>query len=54
VAPYIKQARKAGETGPVHVSISDPSGYTVTVTSDGGQPSTFANPWDVVSKHATH
>jgi hypothetical protein len=53
---YFKQARKAGETGPVRVSIADPSGCTVTVVSGDGnqhqQPE--SNPWDEVLKRATH
>jgi hypothetical protein len=37
VACYIKQARKAGDKGPVRVEITDAKGRTVTVTSEQNQ-----------------
>jgi hypothetical protein len=37
VARYIRQARKAGDRGPVRVEITDAKGRTVTVTSEQGQ-----------------
>jgi hypothetical protein len=37
-APAIRQARKAGETGTVRVSITDPNGYTTTVASEPDRP----------------
>jgi hypothetical protein len=57
VARFIKEAREAGEKGVVRVSVTDPNGFTVTVSSgDQEQASdgTLANPWDEVSKRATH
>jgi hypothetical protein len=57
VERFIKDARNAGEKGVVRVTVTDPNGFTVTVSSgDQEQASdgTFANPWDEVTKRATH
>jgi hypothetical protein len=57
VSRFFKQARKAGETGTVRVSITDPNGYTITVASGDEPKQTLSNPWDEVSKggkRATH
>jgi hypothetical protein len=59
IAAAIRQVRKAGERGPVRVSVTDPTGYTVAVSSGGDQDEKASgdaavNPWDEVSKHAKH
>jgi hypothetical protein len=60
IATMIKQARKAGETGVVRVSVTDPNGFTVTVASGDQQQhakdddASAVNPWDEAIKHATH
>jgi hypothetical protein len=57
VARFIKDARKAGEKGVVRVSVTDPNGYTTTVSSgnqEQGSDAISANPWDEVSDRAMH
>jgi hypothetical protein len=59
IAAMIRGARKAGEKGAVRVSVADPNGFTVTVSTGGDQNEqangdAVANPWDEVSKRATH
>lgn len=56
VTRYIKQARKAGDCGPVQIEITDTKGRSVKVTSNQQDQaaSVYVNPWDEVNKNATH
>jgi hypothetical protein len=52
----LKAARKR-DVGPVTVSVTDPNGFTLTLSSSApveGQPSVEANPWDEVSRAKHH
>jgi hypothetical protein len=52
VTALIRQARKAGERGPVTVTL--PDGTTIVSEREGAEATAATNPWDKVLTNATH
>jgi hypothetical protein len=52
ITTLIKRARKAGERGPVTVTL--PDGTTIISEREGVEVTATTNPWDKVLTNATH